>query len=55
MCVLLPGELNEPDDRVIIAHGAPGASPKNRFAQEKALALTVTLDLKLIADIGLVG
>ena len=52
---LFTGELNKPDDTVTIVSGAPGASPKNRFVQEKGLALTVTLDLKLLADIGLVG
>ena len=53
--VLCLGELNVEGDEVVLARGTAGAGPRNGFTQTKSQSINVTLDLKLIADIGLVG
>lgn len=49
------GELNEAGQQLIVARGGPGGHPKNGFLGVIGQARSVRLDLKLIADIGLVG
>ncbi|KAK2156770.1 hypothetical protein LSH36_205g00015 [Paralvinella palmiformis] len=49
------GQVNSPDDRVLVAKGGAGGGPFNNYLGRKGQAYSVTLDLKLIADIGLVG
>lgn len=51
----VPGELNEEGEQVILAKGGTGGHPKNGFLGTKGQAYSIFLDLKLIADIGLVG
>jgi GTP-binding protein len=49
------GEVNNEDEQLIVAKGGRGASSLNNYKAEKGLAFSVNLDLKLIADIGLIG
>lgn len=49
------GDLNEDGQEVIAARGGEAGCPENNFIGKKGEARSVTLDLKLIADIGLVG
>ena len=47
--------MNAADERVMIAKGGKGGSPLNNYEKEKGQAFSVYLDLKLIADVGLIG
>ncbi len=49
------GEINKHGEKLVVAKGGPGASPSNGFFAEKGQGHHVTLDLKLIADVGFVG
>jgi len=49
------GELDKPQDRVLVSRGGPGGRLENQFCGQKGQAISVILDLKLIADVGLVG
>ncbi|XP_018321946.1 GTP-binding protein 10 homolog isoform X3 [Agrilus planipennis] len=49
------GELNKEGDEVIVAKGGIGGHPKNGFLGSEGQAWPIKLDLKLIADVGLVG
>ena len=49
------GEVNNENERLVIARGGKGGSPLNKFNQGHGLAFSVSLDLKLIADVGLIG
>ncbi|CAL1611139.1 unnamed protein product [Knipowitschia caucasica] len=49
------GHLNAPGDRVKVAKGARGGSYHSLFNPSKAKHHHIRLDLKLIADMGLVG
>uniref|UniRef100_A0A0A9Z9B9 GTP-binding protein 10 n=1 Tax=Lygus hesperus TaxID=30085 RepID=A0A0A9Z9B9_LYGHE len=49
------GEINQEGDRVLVAKGGTGGSEKTGFCGLRGEKLMVTLDLKLIADVGLVG
>ncbi|XP_005998563.1 GTP-binding protein 10 isoform X1 [Latimeria chalumnae] len=51
----LIGELNKEGDRILIAHGGHGGSFTSNFLPCKGQAKIIRLDLKLIADVGLVG
>lgn len=48
------GELNAPGDTCIAAHGGVGGCTGNNFIGSKGTEQVVTLDLKLIADVGMV-
>lgn len=48
-------ELNEPGVEIIVAKGGIGGSPKNGYIGMKGQSHIISLDLKLIADVGLVG
>jgi len=49
------GELNEEDDKVVVAKGGLGGREVTQFNGLRGEELKIVLDLKLIADIGLVG
>ncbi|CAL8360770.1 unnamed protein product [Arctogadus glacialis] len=49
------GELNAEGDRVLVAKGGQGGSFHSAFTPSKGQTKHIRLDLKLIADIGLVG
>lgn len=51
------GELNQKGDKIVVAEGGPGGSPKSfpAFSGSKGHSQKITIDLKLIADVGLVG
>ncbi|KAJ8926742.1 hypothetical protein NQ314_020859 [Rhamnusium bicolor] len=49
------GELNKESEELIIAKGGTGGHSHNGFLGTKGQSVPVKLDLKLIADIGLVG
>lgn len=49
------GELNETSSHCIVAGGGAGGCSGNSFLGSKGQHRTVKLDLKLIADVGLVG
>ena len=49
------GDLNEESSHCIVAGGGGGGCSGNSFLGHKGQHSCVTLDLKLIADVGLVG
>lgn len=49
------GELNTVDERLMVAKGGSGGSFHSAFEPSKGRAKHIRLDLKLIADVGLVG
>lgn len=49
------GEVNFHGEKLLIVKGGIGGGPWNNFCGQKGVSLHVRLDLKLIADIGLVG
>lgn len=49
------GNIDEEGQTVILARGGPGGNPQNNFLGHFGQIHHVRLDLKLIADIGLVG
>uniref|UniRef100_A0A4W6BPJ8 GTP-binding protein 10 n=1 Tax=Lates calcarifer TaxID=8187 RepID=A0A4W6BPJ8_LATCA len=49
------GDLNTEGDRVMVAKGGSGGSFHSAFEPSKGQAKHIRLDLKLIADLGLVG
>ncbi|XP_015271793.1 PREDICTED: GTP-binding protein 10 isoform X2 [Gekko japonicus] len=51
----LLGELNKPGERLLVARGGAGGSPVTNFLPSRGQAYSIHLDLKLIADVGLVG
>lgn len=53
--IVVLGELNEVGEELLVARGGPGGHPKNGFLGVTGQSYHINLDLKLIADIGLVG
>ena len=49
------GDINKVGDKVLVARGGDGGMAANQYVGQKGDALSVTLDLKIISDIGLVG
>jgi serine/threonine-protein kinase OSR1/STK39 len=49
------GDLNEKDSELIVAKGGEGGKNSNGYCGVKGESRSVKLELKLIADIGLVG
>ena len=52
---LILADLNTEGQEYIVAEGGPGGHPGNSFLGKRGEIKTVSLVLKLIADIGLVG
>ncbi|XP_071579474.1 GTP-binding protein 10 homolog [Temnothorax nylanderi] len=52
---VLLGELNEEDSKLLVAKGGAGGTQETGYCGLKGESQTIKLDLKLIADIGLVG
>ncbi|KAJ6221556.1 hypothetical protein RDWZM_000101 [Blomia tropicalis] len=48
-------DLNVPNERVMVACGGRGGDRNNSFCGTKGQQIMIKLDLKLIADVGLVG
>ncbi|KAI5634464.1 50S ribosome-binding GTPase domain-containing protein [Phthorimaea operculella] len=49
------GSIDKEEETVIVARGGPGGTPENNFLGHYGQTHHIRLDLKLIADIGLVG
>ncbi|EFA04101.2 GTP-binding protein 10 homolog [Tribolium castaneum] len=49
------GEINNKGEELLLAKGGTGGNPKNGYLGTKGQAYPVIFDLKLIADVGLVG
>lgn len=49
------GDVNKVGDKVLVARGGDGGMASNQYVGQKGDAVSVTLDLKLISDIGFVG
>lgn len=49
------GELNQPGDTCIVAKGGIGGCSGNNFLGRRGEERVITLDLKLIADVGMVS
>ncbi|XP_034255092.1 GTP-binding protein 10 homolog [Thrips palmi] len=49
------GEVNEKDDKVLIAQGGIGGNPATGFSGMRGQKFNVTFELSLIADVGLLG
>jgi serine/threonine-protein kinase OSR1/STK39 len=49
------GQLNKVGDKVLVALGGIGGNQRNNYCGVRGQTNTITLDLKLIADAGLVG
>lgn len=49
------GDLNKKGDRVLLAKGGVGGGPYNDYLGQRGQAHSLTLDLKLLADVGFVG
>lgn len=49
------GQLDRVGDRLLVAVGGTGGNPNNNFCGLKGQQHSITLDLKLIADVGFVG
>lgn len=54
-CQHLIGDLIKPGDRILVARGGQGGNPQNQFNGQKGEVDNVTLNLKLIADVGFLG
>ncbi|KAF0764543.1 GTP-binding protein 10 [Aphis craccivora] len=52
---VLIGELNEPDSELIVGKGGDGGNKTNGYCGLRGESKSIKLELKLIADIGLVG
>ncbi|XP_069186632.1 GTP-binding protein 10 homolog [Procambarus clarkii] len=51
----LLGDVNCVGDKVLVARGGAGGSPVNQYNGQKGQAWDLQLELKLLADVGLVG
>jgi len=49
------GELNKEDSKLLVAKGGLGGSEETGYCGLKGESQVIKLDLKLIADVGLVG
>lgn len=55
ICFFPIGELNHEGDKVLVAKGGLGGSLHSGFLPSKGHTRHIRLDLRLIADLGLVG
>ncbi|XP_042213921.1 GTP-binding protein 10 homolog isoform X2 [Homarus americanus] len=53
--VKILGEVNSVGDKVLVTKGGTGGSPMNQYNGQKGQAHNIQLELKLLADVGLVG
>jgi len=51
----LIGDINKEGDKLLVARGAPGGGPRNDYVGRRAMGNHVHIDLKLMADVGMVG
>ncbi|KAH9277894.1 GTP-binding protein 10 [Echinococcus granulosus] len=51
----LIGDLDEPDQRLLVAQGGYGGTPVTNYLGSPGEARSIVLDLKLMADVGLIG
>ncbi|KAM7533553.1 hypothetical protein Aperf_G00000124550 [Anoplocephala perfoliata] len=51
----LIGDLNKPDQRILVAQGGYGGSSITNYLGTPGEARSIVLDLKLLADVGLIG
>lgn len=49
------GDLNRIGDKLLLSRGGSGGTPSNGYLGQKGQPVPLTLDLKLLADIGFVG
>nr|XP_053631800.1 GTP-binding protein 10 homolog [Cherax quadricarinatus] len=49
------GDVNIPGDKVLVARGGAGGSSVNQFCGQQGQVCDIQLELKLLADVGLVG
>ncbi|KAH6939422.1 hypothetical protein HPB50_017820 [Hyalomma asiaticum] len=49
------GDLIKPNDKILVVRGGQGGNPSNQFHGQKGEVDNITLNLKLIADVGFVG
>lgn len=47
--------MNTENEQLLVAKGGKGGKSGNKFVASQGTALSINLDLKLIADIGLIG
>ena len=47
--------MNKVEEKVLVARGGDGGMASNQYVGQKGDAMSVTLDLKVISDIGFVG
>lgn len=52
---LIIGEVNNVDEKAILARGGIGGNPSTAFSGARGQKLNVTFELSLIADVGLLG
>lgn len=57
LCIpfITTGDVLEVGEKLLVAKGGEGGGPSNGFKAQRGHDHTLILDLKLIADIGLVG
>lgn len=49
------GEVNNIDEKILLAKGGIGGNPATGFSGARGQKFNVTLELSLIADVGLLG
>ncbi|KAG8188636.1 hypothetical protein JTE90_005989 [Oedothorax gibbosus] len=49
------GDLNRVGDKILLSRGGAGGNPQNGYLGQKGQPVPLTLDLKLLADVGFVG
>lgn len=49
------GEINEENESLLVAKGGDGGGPFNGYSAQMGQRARLTLDLKLLADVGLIG
>lgn len=49
------GEVNEENESILVAKGGDGGGPFNGYSAQMGQRARITLDLKLLADVGLIG
>jgi len=55
LVICCEGDVNKVGDKVLIARGGDGGMQSNQYIGQPGDTLCITLDLKVISDIGFVG